>query len=426
MKIWDLDKEYDRFLPFILEGREKRKASIGPAVAHIKKEILERGEAALVEFSKKWDGWEEEHPLKVPEKEIEAAAAAIPKGDRAVIKGMIKNVRAFHRSQKAKKRTYRSAGLFVKEESVPVERAMVYVPGGTAPYPSSVTMGVAPAQLAGVKDIFVATPSKNGVINPYILAACALLEVTDVYRIGGAQAIFAFSYGTGSIPKVDIIVGPGNAYVEEAKRDVYGRVGIDMLAGPSELIILATEPFSPKALAWDLMSQAEHDEMALVGLFSPSRQHLEEVRKQIDELILLSPRQAVTRKALDENGFLAHYTDTDKAVALTNAIAPEHMELIGDEETEGKILYPGILYLGPSTPVALGDYYIGTNHVLPTSGAGRFTGGLSVDTFTRRKTVVKVEKEFLGRYGASAVRLAQIEGLFAHGEAIKARKEPLK
>jgi histidinol dehydrogenase len=423
MKTWDLEKEYDGLISFILEGREKRKTSIGPAVGAIKKAILERGEAALVEFSKKWDGWERDYSLRVSDEEIEEAAARIPAADRAIIRGMIKNVRAFHRAQKAKGRSYRSKGLAVKEEHVPVERAMVYVPGGTAPYPSSVTMGVVPAQLAGVKEVFVATPSKNGVINPYILAACRLLGVRDVYRIGGAQAIYAFTFGVGSIPKVDIIVGPGNAYVEEAKRDVYGRVGIDMLAGPSELVILATEPFSPRLLAWDLMSQAEHDEMALVGLISPTKAHLTAVEKEIGGLVKTSPRAGVTEKALKRNSFLAHYKDIDKAVALANAIAPEHMELVGDERLAKKILYAGVLYVGPCTPVALGDYYIGTNHVLPTSGAGRFAGGLSVDTFTRRKEVVKVNAGFVRTYGDSAERLARIEGLFAHAEAIKARKE---
>ena len=423
MKIWDIEKEFDRFVPFILEGREKRKTSIRAAVEGIKQALLTEGEAALPGFGRKWDGWQEDHPLKVSAEEIREAASGIPKADTAVLKGMIKKVRAYHRTQKTRPRTYRSRGLLVKDEWVPVERAMVYVPGGTAPYPSSVTMGVVPAQLAGVSEIFVATPSKNGVINPYILAACELLGVTGVYRVGGAQAIYAFSYGAGSIPKVDMIVGPGNAYVEEAKRDVYGRVGIDMLAGPSELVILCTEPFDPNALAWDLLSQAEHDEMAMVGLFSPSREHLGIVLKKMEELAAGSPRKAVMEKALEENGFLAYCPDTEKAIALVNAIAPEHMELIGDEALERKILYAGILYVGPYTPVAMGDYYIGTNHVLPTSGAGRFTAGLSVDTFMRRKAVVKVEKEFLEQYGDSAIRLSRIEGLFAHGEAIKARKE---
>ena len=423
MKIWDLDREFDRFIPFILEGREKRKTGVRAAVERIKAAVMERGEAALVEFSKMWDGWEKEYSLKVTAEEREEALRSIPKGDIRVLKGMITNVRAFHRGQKGRKRVYRGKGITVKEEPVPMERAMVYVPGGTAPYPSSVVMGVVPAQLAGVKEISVATPSKNGIINPYILAACGLLGIENVFRIGGAQAIYAFSYGIGTIPKVDIIVGPGNTYVEEAKRDVYGRVGIDMLAGPSELIILCTEPFNPKAVAWDLLSQAEHDEMAMVGLFSPDLAHAEAVLKTIGSLVEKSPRRGVMERALEGNAFIAYGSDRSKAMEAVNILAPEHMELIGDESAEEEILYPGILYMGPWTPVALGDYYIGTNHVLPTSGAGRFTGGLSVETFTRRKTVVRVEKEFLEKYGDNAVRLSNIEGLFAHGEAITARKE---
>ena len=425
MKIWDLEEEFDRLIVFVLEGREKRKTSVGTAVEGIRNALLEKGEAALVEFSKRWDGWEKEYPLKVSEREIKEAAAGIPKSDTAILKGMIKNVKAYHRGQKGRKRTYRGKGVTVTEESVPIERAMVYVPGGTAPYPSSVIMGVVPAQLAGVSEIYVATPAKKGVINPYILAACSLLGVKDVYRVGGAQAVYAFSYGTGTIPKVDIIVGPGNAFVEAAKRDVYGTVGIDMLAGPSELIVLATEPFSPKAVAWDLLSQAEHDEMAMVGLFSPSKEDLENVRSAMDEMIATSPRGSVMKKAVADNGFLVEYRDREKAVRAINMIAPEHMELIGDEEEARNLLYPGIIYVGPLTPVALGDYYIGTNHVLPTSGAGRFTAGLSVDTFMKRKSVVKVEKEFVAQFADSAARLARIEGLFAHGEAILARKELL-
>jgi histidinol dehydrogenase len=425
VKIWNLDQEFDRLIAFVLEGREKRKTHVGVAVEHVRNAIQEKGEAAVVEFSRQWDEWEKDHPLKVSEKEIHEAETGIHEADKAVLKGMIKNVKAYHRGQKGRKRIYRRKGLTVTEEMVPLERAMVYVPGGTAPYPSSVIMGVVPAQLAGVSEIFVATPAKKGIINPYILAACSLLGINDVYRIGGAQAIYAFSYGTGSIPKVDVIVGPGNAYVEAAKRDVYGTVGIDMLAGPSELIVLATEPFSPEVIAWDLLSQAEHDEMAVVGLFSPSREHLEQVRSAMDGLSAASPRKPVMEKALADNGFLVKYSDKEKMVQAINMIAPEHMEVIGDEEEARRFLYPGIIYVGPCTPVALGDYYIGTNHVLPTSGAGRFTAGLSVDTFTKRKSVVKAEKEFVRQFADNAARLARIEGLFAHGEAILARKELL-
>ncbi|NTW37087.1 MAG: histidinol dehydrogenase, partial [Syntrophobacteraceae bacterium] len=328
-----------------------------------------------------------------------------------------------HYGQAGRKRTYSREGLVVREEFVPVERALVYVPGGTAPYPSSLVMGAVPAQLAGVSQVFVATPARDGEINPYILAAARLLNIKDVYRIGGAQAIYAFSYGIGTLPKVDMIVGPGNAYVEEAKRDVYGKVGIDMLAGPTELIMLCTEPFSPKAVAWDLFSQAEHDELATVGLFSRSREHRYDVLRAIEKHMGLNRRRQVVEKALRENGFLVFYRDINKAIEAINAIAPEHMELIGDEGAEKNIRYPGIIYLGPHTPVAMGDYYIGTNHVLPTSGAGRFTAGLSVDRFMKRKVVVKTDMQFLNKYGAKAIRLSEIEGLFAHGESIKARKE---
>jgi histidinol dehydrogenase len=347
----------------------------------------------------------------------------VSRKDLSVLRGMIRNVRAFHRHQCRRTRTYKRDGLVVREELVPVERALVYVPGGTAPYPSSLIMGVVPAQLAGVRKVMVTTPAKNGIINPYIFAAARLLGVQDMYRLGGAQAVYAFSYGIGSIPRADMIVGPGNAFVEEAKRDVYGRVGIDMLAGPTELIILCTKPFSPEAVAWDLFSQTEHDEMATVGLFSQSKEHLYGTLKAMEKQMKSNTRRDIIEKALKHNSYFVFFREIENAVKAINLIAPEHMELIGDETVEKEILYPGIIYLGPHTPVAMGDYYIGTNHVLPTGGAGRFTAGLSVDRFMKRKAVVKIDKGFLNKYSDNAIRLSEIEGLFAHGESIKARKE---
>lgn len=423
MKVWDLEKEFDEFLVYAIGGREKKRQNTRSVVEKVRDRLLAKGEEALIEFSTKWDGWPETLDLKLTQKEIISEASKISKRDLAIIRGMIKNVRDFHRKQGWRKRTYKRKGLVVYEESVPVEKALVYVPGGTAPYPSSLIMGVVPAQLAGVSEVMVTTPAKNGKINPYILAAANLLGLNDIYRMGGAQAIYAFSYGIGGIPKVDMIVGPGNAYVEEAKRDVYGRVGIDMLAGPTELIILCTEPFSPEAVAWDLFSQTEHDEMATVGLFSPSREHLYNALKAIENHMASNPRREIIEKALKENSYFVFYREAKNAIKAINLIAPEHMELIGDEKVEKDILYPGIIYLGPHTPVAMGDYYIGTNHILPTGGAGRFAAGLSVNTFTKRKAVVKIEKGFLDRYGHKAIRLSEIEGLFAHGESIKVRKE---
>jgi histidinol dehydrogenase len=287
-------------------------------------------------------------------------------------------------------------------------------------------MGAVPAQIAGVKEIYVTTPTRDGALNPYIAACALLLGIRDIFRVGGAQAIYAFALGIGSIPKVDMIVGPGNAYVEEAKRSVYGQVGIDMLAGPSELAILVAGRCSPAILAWDLFSQAEHDEMATVGLFSPSKEDLYALMKEMERQLVRNKRRATVEKALQASGYLVHYTSLDKAVEAINRIAPEHLEVIGDEAAARTIRYPGIIYVGEETCVAMGDYYIGTNHVLPTGGAGRFSAGLSVDRFTKRRVLVKIDKSFLKTYGANAMRLAEIEGLHAHGEAIRVRKERLK
>jgi histidinol dehydrogenase len=277
--------------------------------------------------------------------------------------------------------------------------------------------------MAGVREIYATTPAHNGRINPYIAAAALMLDVTDLYRVGGAQAIYGFAYGVGDLPKVDLIVGPGNAYVEEAKRDVYGRVGIDMLAGPSELIVLAAARFPEKVLAWDLFSQAEHDGMAMVGLFSPSLDDLYGILRNMERMIGLNERREIVEKALGTNGFFVHYTKIEDAISAINRIAPEHLEVIGDEEAARGIDYAGITYVGGHTCVAMGDYYIGTNHVLPTGGAGRFSSGLSVERFTKRKVLVKIDKSFIDKYGDKAARLAEIEGLYAHSQAIKARKE---
>jgi histidinol dehydrogenase len=426
MKVWHLEREWDAFLEAVIRGREQKTAEVQESVEAIKKQVKEGGEEALGSLSTRFDGWKKKYPLKISTGEIKEAAGKVDKKDLHVLKGMIRNVRLYHRSQIMQKRRYRRKGLEVKEEAVPVERALVYVPGGQVPYPSSVVMGVVPAQVAGVKEIYVTTPTRDGVLNPYIAACCLLLEIDNVFRLGGAQAIYAFAYGVGSIPKVDMIVGPGNAYVEEAKRDVYGRVGIDMLAGPSELAILLTRSFPPQIAAWDLFSQAEHDEMATVGLFSPSKDDLYMLMKEMERLLSENVRKATVEKALEKNGYLVYYRSLDRAIDAINRIAPEHLEVIGDESAARAIRYPGVIYVGPETCVSMGDYYIGTNHVLPTGGAGRFSAGLSVDTFTKRKVLVKIDRTFLDTYGGRAMRLAEIEGLYAHGRAIRARRELLR
>ncbi|MHB8111088.1 MAG: histidinol dehydrogenase [Syntrophorhabdaceae bacterium] len=423
MKVWELEKEFDGLISFTKTGKAEKKRDVRDAVLKIRESVRNRGDSALVDYSIAWDGWDKPYPIKLSDAEITEAASRVPRRNIPVLKGMIRNVTAYHKNQKLSSRSFKRKGLLVREESVPVESAMVYVPGGTASYPSSLIMGAIPAQIAGVKNIYVATPGKAGAINDYVAGAAELLGLHNIYRIGGAQAIYAFAYGTASVPKADMIVGPGNAYVEEAKRDVYGTVGIDMLAGPSELIVLCTDASFPRLIALDLMSQAEHDEMASVGVFSSSHDHIREIKRHIDELIPSAPRRETISRALEKNGYLVHFSDIRKAVEAINMIAPEHMELIGDEAAATEIYYPGVVYVGPYTPVAMGDYYIGTNHILPTAGAGRFTGGLSVDRFTKRKVIVKIDSDFIQTHGDNAEKLARIEGLPSHGDAIKARKE---
>ncbi len=426
MKVWHLEREWDAFFASITKGREQQKANVRRAVEAIKTQVVNEGEEALIRLGLRFDAWKRAYPLKIGPHEVERAAGNVSKKDLDVLKGMIRNVRLFHRSQRPQKRSHTRKGLDVREEQVPVERALIYVPGGQVPYPSSVVMGVVPAQIAGVREIYLTTPTRDGNLNPYIAACCSLLGVTDVYRLGGAQAIYAFALGIGSIPKVDLIVGPGNAYVEEAKRDVYGRVGIDMLAGPSELLVLLAGRFPLQIAAWDLFSQAEHDEMATVGLFSPSKDDLYLLMREMERLMGENARRATVEKALAKNGFLVHYTSLDRAIEAINRIAPEHLEIIGAPSAAKAIHSAGVIYMGPETCVSMGDYYIGTNHVLPTGGAGRFSAGLSVDTFTKRKVLVKIDKHFLKTYGGSAIRLSEIEGLYAHGRAIKARRELLR
>jgi histidinol dehydrogenase len=423
MRVWHLEREYEEFISAIASAKERKKAGVRGTVEAIKSNVLKNGRSAFWEYGRRFDGWMKDHSLKIDKNELEQAASVLTRRDERVLKGMIANVTRFHRFQKQRPRTYKKDGLTVTEEMVPVERSLVYVPGGKAPYPSSLVMGVVPAKIAGVKKIYATTPTYDGRINPYIAAAALLLNIDGLYRVGGAQAIYGFTYGLAGLPKVDLIVGPGNAYVEEAKRDVYGEVGIDMLAGPSELIVLAAGSFSPSIVAWDLFSQAEHDEMAMVGLFSPSQDDIYGLLKVMERLMAQNKRREIVEKSLSTNGFLVHYTDLDAAVSAIDTIAPEHLEIVGDESVAERINYSGVTYIGDRTGVAMGDYYIGTNHILPTGSAGRFSSGLSVDRFTKRKVLVKINGSFLAKYGDNAARLAEIEGLYAHSEAIRVRKE---
>lgn len=422
MKIWELDREHSELLSHLFRLRSRKGKSVRAQVLRIKKRIEQDKERGILEFCKKYDGWDKDYPFQLTKEEIADGAGKIDKGDVRVLKGMVERVRACHRPQKSGREIIRKEGLRVEEDYVPVERLLIYVPGGRASYPSSLVMAAVPATYAGVKNIYITTPAPGGIVSPYILACAEILGIENVYRIGGAQGIFAFALGIG-VPKVDMIVGPGNAYVEEAKKECFGLVGLDTVAGPSELLVLAKKPVFPDLVARDLLSQAEHDEMAIIWLFSPSTEYIRQVMDCASAYAKEAERKGIIKKVLANNAFFVHYESEEMAINVINRIAPEHLQIIGDGNLKDKILYAGITYIGITTPTALGDYYIGTNHILPTGGAGRFLGGLSVETFRRKRVMVKTDYSFIRKYGKNAARMAEIEGLHCHREAINARKE---
>ncbi|MCX7857322.1 MAG: histidinol dehydrogenase [Deltaproteobacteria bacterium] len=423
MKIYQLESEKEKLLSILNGLRSVRRRKIRQEVLRIKQKVEKERQKGIIELCKKFDGWEKEHPLKLTRTEIKRGAEKVSKEDMKVLEAMVERVIACHRPQRSVKRVIKERGLRIEEDYVPVERLLVYSPGGKASYPSSLIMAAVPAKIAGVKEIYVTTPAPNGNVNPYILGCAKILDIEEVYRIGGAQAIFAFALGIDTIPKVDMIVGPGNAYVEEAKKECFGIVGLDTIAGPSELLVFAENPEFPDLVALDLLSQAEHDEMALFWLFSNSKEYILKVIDYVTLFAEQSQRKKIIEQVLKRNAFFVHYKDEKMAVETVNSIAPEHVQIIGNENLKDRILYAGVIYLGITTPTALGDYFIGTNHILPTGGAGRFVGGLSVETFRRKRVKVFTTMEFLKKYGQHAERMAELEGLFVHKEAIKARKE---
>jgi histidinol dehydrogenase len=417
MRIWRAEEELEGLLLDVKAKREEGRREVREAVQEVKSIVLEKGEEGIVELSKRFDGWVDRLPLRVGSEEMEQAFLRVAPEDRALLRRMIRRVAAYHKTQRRRRTVFRDGIVRVVDSFVPIEKVLVYVPSGSAPYFSSLVMATVPAKIAGVSEIMVTTPARGGRVHDLILTACKLLGVEKVFRIGGAQAVYAFAYGVG-VPRVDMVVGPGNAYVEEAKRDVFGIVGIDMPAGPTELFVLCMDWVDTEAVAWDLLSQAEHDEFAVIGLFSRAEEQIAEVYEKANLLSRRCDRRDRIQRVLEGRSVFAVFEKEETAVGAINAIAPEHLEIMGGGGLERGVLYPGVTYVGPHAHVSLGDYFVGTNHILPTSGAGRFLGGLSVDSFLRRKVVVRVER---GRALLEARRLAELEGFLAHAEAIAVR-----
>ena len=396
------------------------------AVNKIVDDVRAKGDEAVFHYTSAFDGVNfTAETLEVTEDEFDQALGQVDDKVLAAIRQAIANVRSFHREQLPKSwLTYREHGSMLGQSCIPLERVGIYVPGGTATYPSSVIMNAVPAAVAGVKEIImVVPPSKDGSVNPYVLTAAREAGVTRIFKVGGAQAIAALAFGTQLIPQVDKITGPGNIFVTLAKKAVYGHCGIDMLAGPSEILIVADHTADPSYIAADMLSQAEHDVLASSILITDSENLADQVMAEVQKQLAQLPRQEIAQAALERNGLILLVTDMMKAMELANLSAPEHLEIL-TEQPFAMLPYvrnAGAVFLGPYSPEPLGDYLAGPNHVLPTGGTARFYSVLNVETFMKKTSIIAYTKEALTAVSHHVITLAESEGLAAHANAIRVR-----
>jgi histidinol dehydrogenase len=426
--------DFKQVLDALLAFEAETDDAIESAVAKILADVKKRGDAAVLEYTNKFDripngGSASMAAFDLKQDELQAALASLPEAQRAALQTAAGRIRVFHERQKQELNgfTYTEAdGTVLGQRVTPLDRVGIYVPGGKAAYPSSVLMNAIPAQVAGVKEIVMVVPTPDGVKNPMVLAAAAIAGVTRVITIGGAQAVGALAYGTQSIPPVDKIVGPGNAYVAAAKRRVFGTVGIDMIAGPSEILVLCDGTTDPDWVAMDLFSQAEHDELAQAILLCPDAGYIAKVEASIHKLLPTMPRIATIEASLNGRGALVKVRDMDEACAIANAIAAEHLEISAEhpQQWADKIRHAGAMFLGRFSSESLGDYCCGPNHVLPTSRTARFSSPLGVYDFQKRSSVINVSEAGAQTLGRVAAELAYGEGLQAHARSAELRIKP--
>ncbi len=409
-----------------LLGRDRSEKNVDRAVAAIIQEVRQRGDAALLAYAKRFDGADLQS-LAVTEAERTQAMAQVSPEALGLLRAAAERITAFHQKQRRQGFEFSTpGGSRLGQRVMPLDRVGVYIPGGTASYPSSVLMNVLPAKIAGVGTVIVATPPRpDGTVSPIILAAAQIAGADAIFKVGGAQAIAALAYGTESVPAVDKITGPGNLYVATAKRMVYGRVGIDMVAGPSEVVILADDTANPQWLAMDLLAQAEHDTMAQSVLITPSSELARAVAAQLEALLPTLPRQDIARRSIEDNGLILLTDSLASASQMVNAIAPEHLELAVDDPFElmDGIRHAGSVFLGQYAPEALGDYLAGPNHTLPTGGAARYASPLSVDDFVKRSSYICYQPGDLAQDAPRVAALARMEGLEAHARSAEIRLE---
>jgi histidinol dehydrogenase len=431
MKLRRLDSRaagFDAELTRLTRYEAAQDEAVELAVRAIIAEVRARGDAALIEYTRRFDRVEARSvaELEIAPAEMDAALAALPAREARALGEAAARVRRFHERQLGESWQYAEAdGTVLGQRVSPLERVGLYVPGGKASYPSSVLMNAIPAKVAGVGELVMVSPTPGGEKNPLVLAAAALSGVDRVFTVGGAQAVAALAYGTSSVPRVDKIVGPGNAYVAAAKRQVFGQVGIDMIAGPSEILVISDGATSADWVAMDLFAQAEHDEVAQALLLSPSGRHLDEVAQAIERLLPAMPRRAVIEASLGARGALVLTRDLEEACALANRIAPEHLELSVAEPEAWlpRLRNAGAIFLGRWSSEAVGDYCAGPNHVLPTAGTARFSSPLGVYDFQKRSSLISVSRQGASTLGRVAATLAEGEGLAAHARSAQMRFE---
>jgi len=421
----DFDARLSKLLAFEETADEKLEATVAAILADVKK----RGDAAVLEYTRKFDRLPLANAaaMELSKFELKAAFEGLPADQKSALQQAAQRVTDYHKKQVQVSWNYLDEdGTMLGQQVTPLDRVGLYVPGGKAAYPSSVLMNALPAKVAGVLELVMVVPTPDGVKNQLVLAAAYLAGVDRVFTIGGAQAVAALAYGTETIPKVDKVVGPGNAYVASAKRRVFGVCGIDMIAGPSEILVICDGKTDPDWVAMDLFSQAEHDELAQAILLSPDVAFIDAVAASANKLLEQMPRNAIIQTALENRGALIHVADLDEACRISNRIAPEHLELsVGDPQTWlHKLKHAGAIFMGRYTSESLGDYCAGPNHVLPTSGTARFSSPLGVYDFQKRSSLIQVSPKGAQKLGEIASTLALGEGLQAHAQSALYRKNP--
>ena len=408
-------------------ARDNIDAGVADVVTEIIDNVINNGDKALFEYSKRFDR-ADLTALEVTADEIDEAIASVSPEFIEIIREAANNIRAFHEKQVRNSFILNEKdGVVTGQKIIPIEKVGLYVPGGTAAYPSTVLMDSIPAKIAGCNEIVMVTPpSSDGRVNPVILAAAKIAGVDRIFKVGGAQAVAALAYGTESVPKVDKIVGPGNAYVAEAKKQVFGKVSIDMIAGPSEILVVADSTSNPKFVAADLLSQAEHDKMASAVLVTDSEELAKKVSEELEAQIPLLPRKEIARASIDNNGKIIVAKDNlSLAIDIANEISPEHLELCVDNPFDylDKIKHAGSVFMGKYCPEALGDYFAGPNHTLPTSGTARFSSPLSVDDYVKKTQFIYYSKDALSGVADKVAYFAEKEGLSAHAKSATIRFE---